>query len=182
MWAESWSCFVKPAFLNCELFSSRSHETEKQHILTIQNLKTRECSAFILALSLCLYCERLLWIHTYTYIHTQIFSFVVLYQVCSMRINEIFTPKCFRVWRSLATGTCHLDSRVWWCIHLLSVFPTANAISDGDKESECDEDGPSPEDSRKVKIPKFSNMLRNKDTQVKQHALYWHLYDCNLRK
>uniref|UniRef100_A0A8C5G2X5 Mesoderm induction early response 1, family member 3 b n=1 Tax=Gouania willdenowi TaxID=441366 RepID=A0A8C5G2X5_GOUWI len=28
----------------------------------------------------------------------------------------------------------------------------SNTISDGDKESECDEDGPSPEDSRKVKM------------------------------
>lgn len=35
------------------------------------------------------------------------------------------------------------------CIHPCSIL-SANAISDGDKESECDEDGPSPEDSRKV--------------------------------
>lgn len=34
------------------------------------------------------------------------------------------------------------------CLH--AVFSLANTISDGDKESECDEDGPSPEDSRKV--------------------------------
>lgn len=33
----------------------------------------------------------------------------------------------------------------------LSVF-SANTVSDGDKESECDELGPSPEDSRKVCI------------------------------
>lgn len=38
------------------------------------------------------------------------------------------------------------------CIYLLFAFPSANAISDGDKESECDEDGPSPEDSRKVNV------------------------------
>lgn len=36
------------------------------------------------------------------------------------------------------------------CIYLLLIISSANAISDGDKESECDEDGPSPEDSRKV--------------------------------
>lgn len=37
---------------------------------------------------------------------------------------------------------------------------SANAISDGDKESECDEDGPSPEDSRKVRnILTFEKML-----------------------
>lgn len=41
----------------------------------------------------------------------------------------------------------HLDCRVFQC---LLVFPLANTISDGDKESECDEDGPNPEDSRKV--------------------------------
>lgn len=35
-----------------------------------------------------------------------------------------------------------------FCVHVF--FSPANAISDGDKESECDEDGPSPEDSRKV--------------------------------
>lgn len=35
-------------------------------------------------------------------------------------------------------------------IYLLFIILSANAISDGDKESECDEDGPSPEDSRKV--------------------------------
>lgn len=53
------------------------------------------------------------------------------------------------------------------------MFPTANAISDGDKESECDEDGPSPEDSRKVKYNKFSNMLRGmKIPKLNEHALY----------
>lgn len=44
----------------------------------------------------------------------------------------------------------HLDLSVFQCC-LLVVFSLANTISDGDKESECDEDGPSPEDSRKVR-------------------------------
>jgi len=35
-------------------------------------------------------------------------------------------------------------------IYVSFIILSANAISDGDKESECDEDGPSPEDSRKV--------------------------------
>ncbi len=35
-------------------------------------------------------------------------------------------------------------------IYVLFIISSANAISDGDKESEYDDDGPSPEDSRKV--------------------------------
>lgn len=47
---------------------------------------------------------------------------------------------------------CHLEFRAcqFYLLIRLFIFSSANAISDGDKESECDEDGPSPEDSRKV--------------------------------
>lgn len=48
-------------------------------------------------------------------------------------------------------------SEFFW-ITILGVFiSSANAVSDGDKESECDEDGPSPEDSRKVRKVKKLN-------------------------
>ena len=45
-------------------------------------------------------------------------------------------------------------------IYVLFLILSANAISDGDKESECDEDGPSPEDSRKVNDTFWSSFKR----------------------
>ncbi len=49
----------------------------------------------------------------------------------------------------ISTQEVPLESSACEGIDLLFIL-SANTISDGDKESECDEDGPSPEDSRKV--------------------------------
>lgn len=43
---------------------------------------------------------------------------------------------------------------------------SANAVSDGDKESECDEDGPSPEDSRKVRKEKVKKLNEDLFTKL----------------
>lgn len=55
------------------------------------------------------------------------------------------------------------------------MFSLANTISDGDKESECDEDGPSPEDSRKVN--KSSSYVHKRMLQ-----LFYYTFDFNRRK
>lgn len=69
------------------------------------------------------------------------------------------TPSLVGKASGLSTQEVQFEIRAFQGIYVVFIISSANAVSDGDKESECDEDGPSPEDSRKVNVT-FWNPLR----------------------
>lgn len=60
----------------------------------------------------------------------------------------------------------------------LSVF-SANTVSDGDKESECDELGPSPEDSRKVYLYFIIKYLKRDKYYLMFHVKHYSVFALN---